>query len=64
MSDTVGFISDLPICLFAAFHATLEEASHADIIVHVIDANAQDMKQQRLQVYKVKPNFKSFCLMV
>ena len=53
LSDTVGFISDLPICLFAAFRATLEEASHADIVLHVIDADAQDMKRQRLEVYKV-----------
>ena len=53
VSDTVGFISDLPICLFAAFRATLEEASHADAILHVIDANANDMKQQRQEVYKV-----------
>eukprot|EP00210_Caulerpa_lentillifera_P005104 g4876.t1 len=52
LSDTVGFISDLPVCLFAAFRSTLEEACHADIILHVIDTDAKNLKKQRLEVYK------------
>lgn len=52
LSDTVGFISDLPVCLFAAFRSTLEEARYADIILHVIDTDANNVKKQRLEVYK------------
>ena len=37
LSDTVGFISDLPTALIAAFRATLEEVSEADLILHVRD---------------------------
>lgn len=53
LSDTVGFISDLPTQLVAAFRATLEEVTAADIIVHVRDmANPGNhaQKQQVLQV--------------
>src|SRR5204863_8264340 len=39
LSDTVGFISDLPTHLVAAFRATLEEVTEADIVVHVRDAH-------------------------
>jgi GTPase len=42
LSDTVGFIDRLPHQLVAAFHATLEEVSSADLLVHVIDASASD----------------------
>ena len=38
ISDTVGFIRDLPHTLVAAFRATLEETIHADLLVHVVDA--------------------------
>ncbi len=38
LSDTVGFIADLPTELVAAFRATLEEVLEADVIVHVRDA--------------------------
>jgi GTP-binding protein HflX len=38
MSDTVGFIRDLPHQLVAAFRATLEETVHADVLLHVVDA--------------------------
>ena len=37
LSDTVGFISDLPTTLISAFRATLEEVRAADVIVHVRD---------------------------
>ena len=42
LSDTVGFISDLPTHLVAAFRATLEEVADADLVLHVIDAAAAD----------------------
>ncbi|MCY4128347.1 MAG: GTPase HflX [Gammaproteobacteria bacterium] len=42
LADTVGFIRDLPMSLVAAFKATLEEVSHADLLLHVIDASAAD----------------------
>ncbi|MCH3689061.1 50S ribosome-binding GTPase, partial [Campylobacter lari] len=38
VSDTVGFIRDLPHDLIAAFRATLEETVHADLLLHVVDA--------------------------
>ena len=48
LSDTVGFISDLPTQLVAAFRATLEEVTAADVIVHVRDiANADTLAQKR-----------------
>jgi len=42
LSDTVGFISDLPTHLVAAFRATLEEVTEADIVIHVRDTNHPD----------------------
>lgn len=39
ISDTVGFVSDLPHNLIKAFHSTLEEVVHADLLLHVIDSN-------------------------
>lgn len=50
LSDTVGFISDLPTHLIAAFRATLEETMHADVILHVIDASRDDYEAQRADV--------------
>jgi GTP-binding protein HflX len=48
LSDTVGFISDLPTQLIAAFRATLEEVTAADVIVHVRDmANPESMAQKQ-----------------
>jgi GTPase len=46
MSDTVGFISDLPTTLVAAFRATLEEVLEADIILHVRDISHGDTEAQ------------------
>jgi GTPase len=46
MSDTVGFISDLPTTLIAAFRATLEEVTEADIVVHVRDCSHEDTEAQ------------------
>jgi GTPase len=53
LSDTVGFISDLPTHLVAAFRATLEEVTEADIVVHVRDAHHPDSEAQRSDVLKV-----------
>jgi GTPase len=53
LSDTVGFISDLPTTLVAAFRATLEEVSEADIILHVRDIAAPYSEQQKQDVEQV-----------
>ncbi|GMH43849.1 hypothetical protein BSKO_11783 [Bryopsis sp. KO-2023] len=53
LSDTVGFISELPVQLVDAFHATLEEVIHADVLVHVIDASDANAKSQRDSTIKV-----------
>jgi GTP-binding protein HflX len=53
LSDTVGFISELPTELVAAFRATLEEVSEADIILHVRDAAHPDTVAQRADVEQV-----------
>ena len=46
LSDTVGFIRDLPHSLVAAFHATLEETISADLLLHVVDASSEDREGQ------------------
>lgn len=53
LSDTVGFISDLPTQLVAAFRATLEEVLEADIIIHVRDIAHDDTEAQRDDVIAV-----------
>jgi GTP-binding protein HflX len=53
LSDTVGFISDLPTELVAAFRATLEEVAEADILLHVRDAAHPDSAAQRSDVIGV-----------
>lgn len=53
LSDTVGFISDLPTQLVAAFRATLEEVTGADIIVHVRDMSNPAHEAQKKQVLSV-----------
>ena len=53
LSDTVGFISNLPHELVMAFRATLEEVLEADVIVHVIDVANPNYKEQRLDVLNV-----------
>lgn len=53
MSDTVGFISELPTTLVAAFRATLEEVLEADLIVHVRDASHPDTDIQKADVEAV-----------
>ncbi|WP_018411008.1 GTPase HflX [Methyloversatilis thermotolerans] len=53
LSDTVGFIRDLPHALVAAFHATLEETAGADLLLHVVDAAAADREAQIAAVDEV-----------
>ena len=53
LSDTVGFISDLPTMLIAAFRATLEEVIEADVILHVRDVTHDDADAQLHDVEKV-----------
>ena len=53
LSDTVGFISDLPHELVAAFRATLEEVAEADVILHVRDVAHPDSAAQRADVVDV-----------
>jgi GTPase len=53
LSDTVGFISDLPTHLIAAFRATLEEVIEADIVLHVRDWSHPEARQQRRDVLDV-----------
>ena len=53
LSDTVGFISDLPTMLIAAFRATLEEVIEADIILHVRDVSHEDAEAQSQDVENV-----------
>ena len=53
LSDTVGFISDLPTHLVAAFRATLEEVLEADLILHVRDIATSRARAQRADVNAV-----------
>ena len=53
LSDTVGFISQLPTHLVAAFRATLEEVTEADIVIHVRDSHHPDSEAQRIDVLNV-----------
>ncbi len=53
LSDTVGFISDLPTMLVAAFRATLEEVIEADLILHVQDVSHPERAAQRVDVERV-----------
>ncbi|MCZ2415475.1 MAG: GTPase HflX [Burkholderiales bacterium] len=53
VSDTVGFVRDLPHQLVEAFTATLEETAQADLLLHVVDASAPDRDEQIAQVDRV-----------
>lgn len=53
LSDTVGFIADLPTTLVEAFRATLEQVQYADIILHVRDVSSPDHPWQRQDVINV-----------
>ena len=60
ISDTVGFVSDLPTHLVAAFRATLEEVIEADLIVHVRDISHPETEQQRGDVEEVLRDLGAF----
>jgi GTP-binding protein HflX len=53
LSDTVGFIRDLPHKLVEAFRATLQEATEADLLLHVVDASSLQLDVQREEVERV-----------
>ncbi len=53
ISDTVGFIRELPHGLVAAFRATLEETVHADLLLHVVDASSAVREEQAQAVHAV-----------
>lgn len=53
LSDTVGFIRHLPHGLVAAFRSTLEETTHADLLLHVVDVNSPERHDQVAEVNKV-----------
>jgi GTP-binding protein HflX len=53
LADTVGFVKDLPHKLVEAFHATLEETTQADLILHVVDAHAPSVSECIEQVNEV-----------
>ncbi|NQU75995.1 MAG: GTPase HflX [Planctomycetes bacterium] len=53
LSDTVGFVRDLPHHLVASFRATLEEAINADLLLHVADASHADVENQIKSVFAV-----------
>jgi len=53
LSDTVGFIRELPTTLVAAFRATLEETVQADLLLHVVDGSSSEMEDQVAEVNRV-----------
>jgi GTP-binding protein HflX len=53
LSDTVGFIRDLPHKLVEAFEATLNEAADADLLLHVVDAASSTLAEQQAEVQRV-----------
>jgi GTP-binding protein HflX len=53
LSDTVGFIRDLPHKLVEAFEATLQEAADADLLLHVVDAACPQLLEQEAEVQRV-----------
>jgi len=53
LSDTVGFIRDLPHKLVEAFRATLQEAADADLLLHVVDAASPNLDEQMREVERV-----------
>lgn len=59
LTDTVGFINKLPHHLIDAFRSTLEEASYADIILHVVDSSSEDAFTQMAVVYETLSKLKA-----
>ncbi|KAH7710202.1 GTP-binding protein HflX [Aphelenchoides avenae] len=57
-ADTIGFISDLPVGLFASFSATLSHVVNADLLVHIQDLSHPDVVAQRDNVYRTLEGLK------
>jgi GTP-binding protein HflX len=53
ITDTVGFLQDLPTSLIAAFRSTLEEVTEASFLIHVVDGSNPDMEQQQQTVMEL-----------
>ncbi|MDU6523557.1 MAG: GTPase HflX [Enterococcus sp.] len=53
ITDTVGFIQDLPTQLVDAFHSTLEESKGMDLLLHIVDASSEDRQQQEKTVIEL-----------
>ncbi|MFC0271431.1 GTPase HflX [Metabacillus herbersteinensis] len=53
LTDTVGFIQDLPTTLIAAFRSTLEEVKEASLILHIVDSSNEDYANHEKTVYKL-----------
>ena len=53
LSDTVGFIRQLPTTLIEAFQATLREAAEADLLIHVVDSASPELSEQMAEVQRV-----------
>lgn len=58
VSDTIGFIRDLPLDLVEAFRSTLMESIYADILLHVIDVSDKDMERKIQTVYEILQDLK------
>ncbi|MET3728646.1 GTP-binding protein HflX [Fictibacillus halophilus] len=59
LTDTVGFIQDLPTSLIAAFRSTLEEAAEANLLIHVIDGSSEDRIQHEQTVKRILSDLKA-----
>ncbi len=59
ISDTVGFLKDLPHNLIASFHATLAEVIEADILIHIVDSTAEDVDSKIATVDNVLEEIKA-----
>ena len=62
LSDTVGFIRELPTTLVAAFRATLEETAQADLLLHVVDSSSAEHDMQIAEVNRVLADIGAGCV--
>lgn len=62
LSDTVGFIKDLPHTLVDAFHATLEATLDADVVLHVVDSASTSRDEQIVEVEKVLADVSAYAI--
>ena len=58
LTDTVGFIQDLPTQLIEAFHSTLEETRGVDLLLHIVDASAENMLEHERTVMSLMTDLK------